>query len=803
MATIASLIVDVAANTVKLTQDVDKIQGQLSKVDTFAQNLKASLAGAFTIGAATAFVSELIDMGDNIQRLADKTSLSIEQVQRLSYVAMQSGVSMDGMVSAVQNLQQRLGSNDAGAVGAMKALGINVESFLALNPYDQFTTIAEAVGKIEDPTARASIQAAIFGKNWKEIAPVIIANIKQLAAEAPVMGDNTTRALAQMDDSLKKFQLTVKVWAAEAYNFFGRVMDMQVAAIYRLVGGLYDATARVVELASKIPGASKVFGDLTDNVDSLRKTSLWYSDAAKAMAFQNGVATDATKKLTPEAIAAGKAITDAAAAYEKSASAAKKHTTAVRELKNEIIPAIHYTEGWEGAISSFSERVKLTIPVLEDLPKPVAITTSELELLGRQSSLTMKDLIPAAAKKATDSVYSLTKALQQIPQIVVSAFTGGGGTAGAIKGVASAVGAAVGGSIGTAIGGPIGGAIGSALGSLAGPLVGKIGQLLGIGATEYEKRMRAAATETMKLQQQLVAGHGGMAQLIIDADLVGIKITEAFNWEDPEALKNIVGELDQKTQLLNSAMEEYGFSWQDLGDKARSAKLSQLFDDLYAKTDILRTAGIDYHTILERQADDYSKLVQSAIRTGTEIPAAMQQTLQDLVDMGKLVDENGVAFQDLSKISWAKTLTQGFDEVTDAIYQLTDAITRGVGGALDDIGRRVVHPKIEPVYDSGDSASGAATGGIVGNRRVLPFRRGGFVPSGTDTVPAMLTPGEIVLNAAQQRNVSRALTGTDDQPPVVQVFIGNKEINNHIVKVTRKDAATGGLRTRVTAGRSY
>ena len=126
----------------------------------------------------------------------------------------------------------------------------------------------------------------------------------------------------------------------------------------------------------------------------------------------------------------------------------------MRALKNRYHPAIHYTEGWEGAITSFSEKVKLTIPVLEDLPKPVAITSAELELLGRQSSLTLKDLIPAAAKKSTDAVYSLTKALQQIPQIVVSAFTGGGGTAGAIKGVASAVGAAVGGSIGTAIGGP-------------------------------------------------------------------------------------------------------------------------------------------------------------------------------------------------------------------------------------------------------------------------------------------------------------------------------------------------------------
>jgi hypothetical protein len=431
MATIASLIVDVAANTVKLTQDVDKIQGQLSKVDTFAQNLKTSIAGAFTIGAVTAFAGELLQMGDDIQRMADKTSLSVEQVQRLNFVAGQTGVSMDGMVSAVQNLQQRLGSGDTGAVGAMKALGINVEEFLALNPYDQFTTISTALGKIEDPTARAAVSAQVFGKNWKEIAPAVIANIKQIADSAPVMGANTVHALDAAGDALDAFKLTVKVWAAEAYNFFGRVMDMQVAALYRLVGGLYDATARVVELASKIPGASKVFGELTDNVASLRQTALWYSDAAKSMAFQNTAATEATKKLTPEAIAAGKALREQMEAFKAAESAGKKHTDttraatiATRDLKNEIIPAIHYTEGWEGAISSFSERVKLTIPVLEDLPKPVAITSAELELLGRRSSLTMSELIPAAAKKSVDHLDELARAVSQLSQIAGGAFSG-------------------------------------------------------------------------------------------------------------------------------------------------------------------------------------------------------------------------------------------------------------------------------------------------------------------------------------------------------------------------------------------
>ena len=47
-----------------------------------------------------------------------------------------------------------------------------------------------------------------------------------------------------------------------------------------------------------------------------------------------------------------------------------------------------------------------------------------------------------------------------------------------------------------------------------------------------------------------------------------------------------------------------------------------------------------------------------------------------------------------------------------------------------------------------------AQGGMVGT---YPF-----IPKGTDTVPAMLTPGEIVLNAAQQRNMANNLQGTSN-----------------------------------------
>jgi predicted transcriptional regulator len=397
------------------------------------------------------------------------------------------------------------------------------------------------------------------------------------------------------------------------------------------------------------------------------------------------------------------------------------------------------------------------------------------------------------------------KVLQSIPQLVVSAFTGGGGIGGAIQGIGSLIGSTIGKGIGASFKalGALGGPLGEAIGSLVGPLISSLGKLLGIGPTEYEKRMRAAAAETKNLQQQLVSAHGSMQQLIIDADLVGINIKEAFKWQDPEAFKKIVGEIDQKTQLLNAAMQEYGFTWEDLGDKARGAKLGQLFDDLFAKTDILRTAGIDYHTILERQAGDYSKLVQAAIRTGTEIPIAMQPVLQDMIDLGLLTDENGNKLTDLTDIKWAKSMTEGFQDVTNAIHELTDALVHGVGGALDDIGKRVVHPRIEPVYGdsgSGEDASAAAAGGIVGPSRVIPFRHGGFVPRGTDTVPAMLTPGELVLNAAQQKRIAAALSGADGD---IHITLDMGDLGKQMVTIARKDAARGGLRARVSSGRSY
>lgn len=55
------------------------------------------------------------------------------------------------------------------------------------------------------------------------------------------------------------------------------------------------------------------------------------------------------------------------------------------------------------------------------------------------------------------------------------------------------------------------------------------------------------------------------------------------------------------------------------------------------------------------------------------------------------------------------------------------------------------------------------------------FAHGGLVegPNGLDKVPAMLTAGEVVLNAAQQNNVARAIEGGTQKGGITLILENN------------------------------
>lgn len=141
----------------------------------------------------------------------------------------------------------------------------------------------------------------------------------------------------------------------------------------------------------------------------------------------------------------------------------------------------------------------------------------------------------------------------------------------------------------------------------------------------------------------------------------------------------------------------------------------------------IKTGGLDKVT-----AD--TKNMQSAWAGASKAIGAASSALGQIEDPGAKIA--GIIGSALA------TLAQTFAMSMKGTVTPWDWIAAGISGAA-------TLASISGVVKQ--SAEYHADGGMVG---MSPF-----IPKGTDTVPAMLTPGEIVLNAAQQRNMADNLQG--------------------------------------------
>jgi hypothetical protein len=187
-------------------------------------------------------------------------------------------------------------------------------------------------------------------------------------------------------------------------------------------------------------------------------------------------------------------------------------------------------------------------------------------------------------------------------------------------------------------------------------------------------------------------------------------------------------------------------------------------------------------TVLAGMGDEISTLVTDSLKFGTEIPANMKPWIDELVRTNQLVDENGVAITDLGDLKFAAPIATEFEKITAKLTELVDGIAAAVA-KLDELTR----PRTIQVGYSVDappdglSPENMSLGGLVKAPRYLAG--GGWIPRGTDTVPAMLTPGEGVMT---RESVSRLMRGDWPQGGAVT-------ITNHITVGEGQDGRRAGI----------
>jgi len=217
---------------------------------------------------------------------------------------------------------------------------------------------------------------------------------------------------------------------------------------------------------------------------------------------------------------------------------------------------------------------------------------------------------------------------------------------------------------------------------------------------------------------------------------------------------------------MRDIASKYGADLEALGPKFEAAKIGDTAAGIINDFDTLQRGLDDTDEALTVLRKPINDLVNDSLKFGVAIPANFKPWIEQLEKTGQLTDENGNKLDDLSALKFADPIKTQFDILIDAIQKLVDKIT-GAGGlnaAIVGIPDKTVHVGFQvdnpPDFGQPSEPSYAARGGYVGSHGVQYLAGGGrvlqFMSRGSDTVPAMLTPGEGVVNQRGMKTLGKA-----------------------------------------------
>lgn len=680
LARVSSTASEAAAKLRALGQDVppgiQKIADAGKNVSSSLGNIRgtlSSLAGAFgvafSLGAVVGFGKELLRMGDDIVRVADRTGLLTSEVQKLDYIAGQSGNTLDDLTSGIGQMQNRLASGDASAVAALDRLNVSFETLRNATPYQQLELIADAVGKIPNPATRAQLAMDLFGKSGISLLPTLTSKFKELGDAAPVMSDKTVQALDRAGDELARFQTTAKVWAAESYNYLSGFFDKSTARIYNYIAELEESIAGIYRALDKVPGANSAFPTLTEDIKGLTTQAQWFRDAARQMTTQLEQSGAVARSVVPAFEVVGKA-TKAAADQKRTYATVTQ--TVIEQTPEELrvlslLAKAHEHQASALAMeaSAFKASQKAAEDYIRNLPTAAIMGTRDLSGIVSQiggAASTGGNLAGSGGSSSAGGFLaglfgSSAQMGQQLATTILGAIQGGGSP---VKAAAGLVGTHVGTSIAASLtkdgsklfGTALGGVLNSALpivGSLIAPLAGAL----------WNKLFGTAGRDTVK---DFVAQFGGFdafhamlgKELPQDAERLWIALTQGVGRNNPEQAKRIIAEIETalaaqktKTEEAAAASADAARAQQDELD-AISAKYSEVIgrldseykslSDSVAKEAEEEFKGLTQIAEEERMKQiEAEKKAQEAMRDA-ELEAK-KSTFDEILQSGKTVDQ--------------------------------------------------------------------------------------------------------------------------------------------------------------------
>lgn len=270
----------------------------------------AALAGAAVaaIGSAAIIMSvrKAVDAMDELNKAAQKTGTSAEELSKLHFAAKLSDVSTEGLHRSLNRLNIALVGikpGASGAAGELARMGVTAGT----GTLDAIMKLADQFARMPDGAQKSALAIQIFGRAGADMIPLLnggSAAIKQAADEAERLGlvidGNTARAAEAFNDNLTRLggvldgvqmQIAAGMVPALAAMSKALVDGINAGDGFAIVGkNIGNGLVNVAEVAIK---TSAAIGSLASRVVALSEaastlyTTGSFSGAAKVLADNN------------------------------------------------------------------------------------------------------------------------------------------------------------------------------------------------------------------------------------------------------------------------------------------------------------------------------------------------------------------------------------------------------------------------------------------------------------------------------------------------------------------------------------
>jgi hypothetical protein len=396
--TVGQLTIEMAANIVRLQQDLDKAKNSVSSAMSSIQksaSMAATALGAIGVGlsvaAFTGWIRSAIDAADETNKMAQKIGVAVKDVAGLQLAFRQAGIEGGALQTSMGKLSVAI-ANGNDALVAMNINTRNTDGSLK-STRQVLGEVADKFKSYEDGASKTALAIQLFGKAGAELIPLLNAG---------------SDSLDQFDEMARKLGLTITDETAARAEKFNDTLDL-------MGQGFKGISMQVMaELLPTLEGlADQFFSSMTEG-DRLERIAKGLAIGLKGLYIVVVLVYEAVETMADGLYTAGRQLY--AAMQGDFQGAMKLGTDYANRMKTNWTSALEEVDkAWNAngstavsTMTAISKAAKKEAPYVSDASKKQAEELKKLEEAYKKLLQSVDEKI-ATNKAEVDSTEKLTE----------------------------------------------------------------------------------------------------------------------------------------------------------------------------------------------------------------------------------------------------------------------------------------------------------------------------------------------------------------------------------------------------------